>query len=94
MKIAVQGCCHGDLDKIYATIQYAEQLNNFKVDLLIICGDFQAVRNVQDLNSMSVPDKYKDMKDFYKYYSGEKQAPLPTLFIGGNHEASNHSVEL
>lgn len=30
----------------------------------------------------------------YRYYSGEKQAPILTLFIGGNHEASNFLQEL
>jgi lariat debranching enzyme len=34
------------------------------------------------------------MNTFYKYYSGELEAPLPTIFIGGNHEASNHLWEL
>jgi len=31
---------------------------------------------------------------FYKYYSGEKTAPVLTVFIGGNHEASNYLQEL
>jgi lariat debranching enzyme len=34
------------------------------------------------------------MNTFYKYYSGEKTAPILTIFIGGNHEASNHLLEL
>lgn len=29
-----------------------------------------------------------------RYYSGEKEAPLLTIFIGGNHEASNFLQEL
>ena len=29
-----------------------------------------------------------------RYYSGEKKAPVLTIFIGGNHEASNHMQEL
>lgn len=29
-----------------------------------------------------------------RYYSGEKKAPVLTIFIGGNHEASNHLQEL
>lgn len=29
-----------------------------------------------------------------RYYSGEKIAPVLTLFIGGNHEASNYLQEL
>lgn len=30
----------------------------------------------------------------FRYYSGEKKAPILTVFIGGNHEASNHMQEL
>ena len=37
---------------------------------------------------MAVPPKYRQMQTFYKYYSGEKKAPVLTVFIGGNHEAS------
>lgn len=64
------------------------------MDLLLCCGDFQATRNLADLKCMAVPDKYKEMCTFYKYYSGELQAPILTLVIGGNHEASNHLQEL
>jgi lariat debranching enzyme len=31
---------------------------------------------------------------FNRYYSGEKIAPILTIFIGGNHEASNYLQEL
>lgn len=41
MKIAVEGCMHGDLDKVYKTIQYMEQIHTTKIDLLLCCGDFQ-----------------------------------------------------
>ncbi|KAL8221452.1 UNVERIFIED_CONTAM: lariat debranching enzyme [Gekko kuhli] len=34
------------------------------------------------------------MGGFTQYYSGEKKAPVLTIFIGGNHEASNHLQEL
>uniref|UniRef100_A0A8C7GZS8 Debranching RNA lariats 1 n=1 Tax=Oncorhynchus kisutch TaxID=8019 RepID=A0A8C7GZS8_ONCKI len=94
MKIAVEGCCHGELDKIYETIGYLEQKEGVKVDLLLCCGDFQAVRNEGDMKCMAVPQKYRQMQTFYKYYSGEKKAPVLTIFIGGNHEASNHLQEL
>ena len=43
---------------------------------------------------MSVPWKYRSIGDFHRYYSGEKQAPVLTLVIGGNHEASNYFSEL
>lgn len=94
MRIAVEGCAHGELDIIYETIQEMEKVNGKKIDLLICCGDFQATRNLSDLKCMAVSDKYKDMRTFYKYYSGEKVAPVLTIFIGGNHEASNYLQEL
>ncbi|XP_037937095.1 lariat debranching enzyme [Teleopsis dalmanni] len=94
MKIAVEGCAHGELEKIYETILDIEKAENIKIDVLLCCGDFQATRNLEDMQTMAVPDKYKDMCTFYKYYSGERVAPILTIFIGGNHEASNHLQEL
>lgn len=43
---------------------------------------------------MSVPEKYKRIGDFHEYYSGQRKAPYLTIFIGGNHEASNYMSEL
>lgn len=94
MHIAIEGCSHGELDTIYRAIKRLEEIHKLKVDLLICCGDFQSVRNEQDLKCMACPTKYMEMHDFYKYHSGEKQAPVLTIFIGGNHEASNYLQEL
>lgn len=54
----------------------------------------QAIRNDSDLHSLAVPVKYRRLGDFHRYYSGEKVAPILTLVIGGNHEASNYFWEL
>lgn len=54
----------------------------------------KAVRNEADLACLSVPQKYRKLGDFSSYYSGEKKAPVLTVFIGGNHEASNYLWEL
>lgn len=67
MKIAVEGCCHDALDTIYDTIAHMEKTKGVKIDLLLICGDFQATRNPSDLLTMAVPQKYRDMKYFYRY---------------------------
>lgn len=96
MRIAVEGCCHGDLDRIYATI---ERLNttfpdNEKIELLLCCGDFQAIRNARDMQSLACPQKYRELKDFHRYWKGEKMAPVLTVFIGGNHEASDYMLDL
>ena len=90
MRIAVQGCCHGELNRIYAEVSRMTPLP----DLLIICGDFQGIRHAEDLRTMACPPKYRRMGDFADYYLGKKRAPLLTLFIGGNHEASAYLRDL
>ncbi|CAH0022024.1 unnamed protein product [Clonostachys rhizophaga] len=95
VRIAVEGCGHGTLDAIYASVAKSCEVRGWDgVDLLIIGGDFQAVRNAEDLSIMSCPVKYRELGDFPKYYSGERTAPFLTIFIAGNHEASSHLWEL
>ncbi|KAF9004605.1 lariat debranching enzyme, C-terminal domain-containing protein [Cyathus striatus] len=52
------------------------------------------MRNEADLEVMACPPKYRALHDFHKYYTGEKVAPVLTIVIGGNHEASNYLFEL
>ncbi|KAH7095722.1 lariat debranching enzyme [Paraphoma chrysanthemicola] len=95
LRIAVEGCGHGVLHEIYASVAKSCELKGWPdVDLLIIGGDFQAVRNAMDLKAVSMPTKYYAMHDFHEYYSGMRNAPYLTIFIGGNHEASNYMWEL
>jgi lariat debranching enzyme len=94
VRVAVEGCAHGELDAIYATIECMEQTQGKKIDLLLCCGDFQAIRFPLDLDCMAVPDKFKRLGSFYRYYSGERKAPVLTIVVGGNHEASNHMQEI
>ena len=49
IQIAVEGCCHGSLDKIYEVLTTAEQREGCKIDLLICCGDFQVFGTVEKL---------------------------------------------
>ena len=86
-QVAVEGCCHGDLDQIYATItalnaQAAADPTGSTppIALLLICGDFQAVRNEADLACLACPPKYRELKGFHRYYTGEAAAPLLTIF--------------
>ena len=95
VRLAVEGCGHGTLHAIYASVAEACTRKGWPgVDLLIVGGDFQAVRNAYDLNCVSMPAKYRSMCDFHEYYSGQRTAPCLTVFVGGNHEASNHLFEL
>ncbi|KAK5660709.1 hypothetical protein OQA88_12074 [Cercophora sp. LCS_1] len=95
VRVAVEGCGHGTLNAIYASVERSCKERGWDgVDVLIIGGDFQAVRNAADLTVMSVPAKYREMADFHEYYSGARKAPYLTVFVAGNHEASSHLWEL
>lgn len=94
--VAVQGCCHGELTRIYDACQEHEKSTREKIDLLICCGDFQAIRTASDLRSMAVPEKHLKVGDFHEYWSSDpknfppkRKAPYLTVFVGGNHENSD-----
>ncbi|EEY15437.1 lariat debranching enzyme [Verticillium alfalfae VaMs.102] len=81
VRVAVEGCGHGTLNAIYAAVAKSCEARGWDgVDVLIIGGDFQAVRNAADLTVMSVPAKYREMGDFWEYYAGARTAPYLTLF--------------
>jgi len=67
MKIAVEGCAHGELDNIFDTVVELQRRDNVTIDLLLICGDFQAVRNLSDLKAMAVSPKFQQLQTFHKY---------------------------
>ena len=82
LNIAIEGCCHGELDQIYDIIIKYQQNNHKTIDLLLICGDFECVRDIVDLQCIAVPQKYKKLNTFHQYVTGEKIAPVLTIFIG------------
>ncbi|SMN20812.1 similar to Saccharomyces cerevisiae YKL149C DBR1 RNA lariat debranching enzyme, involved in intron turnover [Maudiozyma saulgeensis] len=92
LRIAVQGCCHGELNSVYRTVSRMNSTK--KIDLLIILGDFQSIRSPDDFDSISIPPKFRKLGDFHKYYDNEISAPVPTIFIGGNHESMRHLMLL
>jgi len=71
--IAVVGCVHGALDKIYETVKEMEEVRGITVSLLICCGDFQGVRNSTDLLCMQVSrnerkEKFKIPRKLYDFH--------------------------
>lgn len=89
MRVAVAGCVHGNLRQVYSAIERSQQ----KPHLVVLCGDVQACRTRADLDSMSVPTKYRRMGDFHEYYSRRLRAPYLTILVGGNHEASAYMAQ-
>ena len=49
LTVAVEGCAHGNLDEIYDSLLQTQQQNEINIDLLLCCGDFQSIRNEQDM---------------------------------------------
>ena len=95
MIICVAGCLHGELQKTYDIIEEIEKKENYIVDLLLICGDLEFSRNLADLKCVAKPEtRDREIGTFYKYYSGELKAPVLTIVISGNHEASNYLQEM
>lgn len=78
MRLAVAGCCHGELDKICETLALAERRGPGRIDILLCCGDFQAVRNEADLRCMAVPPKYRHMQTFHRV----RTRPCPRYEVG------------
>lgn len=98
--VAIQGCCHGELHKVYETCAEHERSTGKKIKLLLCCGDFQSMRSVNDLSSMSAPEKFLKLGDFKDYWSPDPEkvpakciAPYLTIFVGGNHENSDWLAE-
>ncbi|TNV78996.1 hypothetical protein FGO68_gene3847 [Halteria grandinella] len=89
MIVAVVGCLHGKLEFLYEELAAWELKTGQKVDFIICAGDFQSLRNGTDMQAMECPDKYKEIGQFQSFYKRELRAPILTLFVGGNHEASN-----
>ena len=50
------------------------------VSLFPLDPGLQAMRNLDDLETMACPPKYRAMQTFWKYYNGQAKAPYPTLF--------------
>ena len=51
LHIAVEGCAHGDLDNIFASVRHIQERTGQKIDLLICCGDFQVLCVVVSLRT-------------------------------------------
>ncbi len=63
-----------------------ELMETHKPDLCLQVGDLEPIREEEDLRQLHVPEKYRRIKSFPPFWAGERSIPVPTIFIGGNHE--------
>ena len=84
--IAACGDVHGQMHQMQEQLLQVEQCTGLQIALVLQVGDFQPIRNQQDLDSLKVPSKYRSMGDFADFYQGTSRFNWPIYFIGGNHE--------
>ena len=107
IRIAMVGCCHGDLGIIDDTVRYentraaAAVPPEPPIELVFLCGDFEAIRGadderdgLHDMGDMKCPAKYQHLGGYFDVYHGVHQLAATYIAIGGNHEASGHMAEL
>ena len=87
VNFAVFGDIHGRQDSMYECAIEWEKESNRAIDAVLQLGDFETIRGDSDFSHYYAPKKYHHISDFSEYYSGLKEAPFLTVFIGGNHEA-------
>jgi lariat debranching enzyme len=58
MRVAVLGCLHGELSRLIEVVAALDaRAPETPVDLVICCGDFQAIRDEADLATLACPPK-------------------------------------
>ena len=55
MIVAQVGCLHGEVDKMYEKLRDWETLNAKKIDIVLCAGDFQSLRDMDDLDALKCP---------------------------------------
>ncbi|CAL9109686.1 unnamed protein product [Musa acuminata var. zebrina] len=98
-QIAVEGCLHGELDEVYASIRHVEKIEDIKIDLLIRCGDFQHVKNsllgVWCIKLAIATTKISEYELILEVLLWTRSSACSDyIYIGGNHDASNYLWEL
>ncbi|WP_437712111.1 hypothetical protein WMF45_42230 [Sorangium sp. So ce448] len=54
------------------------------IDFVLQVGDFEPHRHEDDLATASLPQKYRDLGDFWAFDQGLASFEWPIYFIGGN----------
>ena len=96
LTLAVVGCAHGELSSIHSTLAHLSSLHHVTIDLLLCCGDFQAIRVPSDLSTLACPAHYRRLLPSFPalYFHHTPPPHYPTVYIGGNHENSLLHMQL
>lgn len=82
MRLLAAGDVHGKFHDLYRIGK------EYRADAILCVGDLETVRTSDDLYHLPGPEKHRKLGDF-PFYWEQQHVPIPTFFIGGNHEAFN-----
>ncbi|WP_438039799.1 metallophosphoesterase [Sorangium sp. So ce128] len=84
--VAVVGDVHGAMHSMVELLDAWEHRHRRHIDFVLQVGDFEPHRHEDDLATASLPQKYRDLGDFWAFDQGMASFEWPIYFIGGNHE--------
>lgn len=86
VNFAIFGDVHGQQHKMYQIASEWSAENGKNIDAILQVGDFETIIHPDDSRFFDgLPGKA--ISDISEYVQEGKQVPVPTYFIGGNHEA-------
>jgi predicted phosphodiesterase len=90
MTFAAVGDVHGQMRAMVRFVEAKARKARRKVSFVLQVGDFESIRDADDLATVHGPAKYRKPGDFARYVRGDEAFPWPLYFIGGNHEAHRY----
>jgi Icc-related predicted phosphoesterase len=87
---AAAGDTHGHMHLMVERVKHLSVQTGITPSFVLQVGDFQPLRNLDDLDSMNAPEHYRQLGDFPEFASGKSTSPWPVWFIAGNHEPFYH----
>jgi lariat debranching enzyme len=83
---AAVGDVHGHMHAMVRLLSDWEQRTKHRLSFVLQVGDFEPVRDAEDLASTPGPAKYRSLGDFADFHQDRAEFPWPVFFIAGNHE--------
>jgi len=86
--LAVFGDIHGALDEMFETCKLYENIYQEEIDYILQTGDMGVFHSGSVLDKATKRFAKEDPTELgcIPYISGDKEAPIPVIFVAGNHE--------
>ena len=88
LTFAVFGDIHGAFDEMFNACLWYEEKHNTRIDYILQTGDFGIWTEESQFDRATLKFMKDDISELGAsvYIKGKKKAPIPVIFIPGNHE--------